>query len=116
MTTINSACGPETHWAQKGVGPGQWIKIYPNGTPFNGGLVPAMSYTAAVTLSGPGGTYFLDVWDGMADHQSGSVVLSSTPATLSVPFTEQMGTPELQIRTVQADVDVTISNVAVYAN
>jgi hypothetical protein len=126
--TATTECGaPATHWVQSGVAAGAWIKVYPNNT--NNGalyyLASALSagtaYTASVTLSGTG-TYHLDFFDGnggsgRGDNPSADATLGPTTATtLSVPFTEGTGSPELQLRvagTGNVDVDVTIWNVTI---
>ena len=122
--TSTIACGsPATHWVESNVLYGAWIKIYPLRAPFNANIQSTMAYTASVTLAGTGAAH-VDIWDGggdggAGDHFDAPVTLTSTPATLSVPFTRGAGAPEFQIRIDGAgvnDVDMTIWDVSIVAN
>jgi hypothetical protein len=126
-TTVTTPQGsePAQLWVQTSIGVGQWIKIYPDATPFSAALQGGSSYVASVTLSGSG-SFYLDFYDGAphptnGDIRTPTVQLTSTPVTLTTPTFQYVGTnaPEFQIRVDGAsgatvDVNITMWNFAVY--
>jgi predicted alpha-1,6-mannanase (GH76 family) len=113
-----------TRWQDSNVPSGNWLKIYPNDSPFLSNLVPGQWYVASMTVSGAG-CYHLDFYDGATDISTPATLIGSSPQTFTTQVFKLSSTspPEFQLRIdpppgspigMYVDADITMWNLAIY--